>query len=292
MARLLDGRALADAILGRVEREAMRLQAERGRPPGLSVVLVGDDPASTLYARNKEKASRRVGITSMPRTLPASTTEADLLGLVDELNRRDDVDGILVQRPLPPAIRESRIMEAIDPAKDVDGFHPVNLGRLCRGRPLFQPCALLGILALVEAAGVRLEGIEAAVVGMTTLIGRPLAMVLVERRATVRMLEPGSPDLPSAVARAELLVTCAFHAGAVRGEWIRPGAVVIDAGINRRGDGTLVGDVEGAGAAERAAALTPVPGGVGPMIIALLMSNTLEAARRRLAPPAESKETR
>ncbi len=279
-AKILDGKALAARIRAGLAEEARALTA-RGTQPGLAVVLVGDDPASHIYVRNKTRALAEAGFRAFDHRLPATTTEADLLALLETLNADAAVDGILVQVPLPPGIDAHRVLLAVDPAKDVDGFHPDNLGRLLMGEPRFIACTPFGIMKLIEEAGVPLSGSEAVVVGRSNTVGKPIAVLLMAADATVTVCHSRTRDLAAAVARADILVAAAGRPEMIRGDWIKPGAVVIDVGINRLPTGKLVGDVEFAIAKERASAITPVPGGVGPMTIAMLLSNTLDSARRR-----------
>jgi methylenetetrahydrofolate dehydrogenase (NADP+)/methenyltetrahydrofolate cyclohydrolase len=279
-ARIIDGKALAARIRSELPAEARRLQ-QRGVTPGLAVVLVGSDPASQIYVRNKSRASTEAGFRAFDHQLPASTSEADLLALVASLNANPEVDGILVQLPLPPAIDARRVLLAIDPRKDVDGLHPDNLGLLLLGQPRFIACTPFGVMKLIEEAGLRLPGADAVIVGRSSLVGKPMAALLIAADATVTVCHSKTRNLPEIVGRADLVIAATGRAGLVKGAWIKPGATVIDVGTNRLPDGRLVGDVEHAVAAERAGAITPVPGGVGPMTIAMLLVNTLTAARRR-----------
>jgi methylenetetrahydrofolate dehydrogenase (NADP+)/methenyltetrahydrofolate cyclohydrolase len=276
-AQVIDGKAVAAALRARVAAEVATLAYQ----PGLTVVLVGDDPASAVYVRSKDRAAAAVGIAAHTIRLPASTGEAELLALVRRLNADDAVDGILVQMPLPKQIRSAAIIDAIDPAKDVDGLNPVNAGLLMSGRKGLVPCTPAGVMKLLAEAGVALSGARALVLGRSILVGRPIAALLTNADATVTTAHSRTRDLAAECRRAEVLVAAAGRAEMVRGEWIAPGAVVIDVGINRLGDGRLVGDVATAEAAERARAITPVPGGVGPMTIACLLENTVIAARQR-----------
>jgi len=279
MAELIDGKAVAQAVRAEVAQAVAAFRRETGRVPGLSTVLVGDDPASEIYVRNKHKACAEIGIESFGHHLPATTAQAELLQLVRELDARDDVHGILVQLPLPKHIDAPRIIEAVDPAKDVDGLHPINQARLIQGQPGIRPCTPLGVLRLLDAAGVELKGKRAVVAGRSNLVGKPVAFLLLERHATVTICHSRTADLAAEVARAEVLVAAIGQPQLIRGSWVSPGSVVIDVGTNRNAEGKLVGDVEFAVARERAARITPVPGGVGPMTIAMLMQNTLAAAR-------------
>jgi len=277
-ARIIDGKAVAAKVRARVRERAARFIARSGVTPCLAAVLVGEDPASRLYVRNKGKACLEAGMLSRQVELPAHTSEAELLGLIARLNADPLVHGILVQLPLPPHIDEARVIEAVDPRKDVDGFHPVNAGRLLTGRPAFVPCTPLGILELLDHEGVDLAGRRAVVVGRSNIVGKPAALLLLSRHATVTICHSRTADLPEVVRSADVVVAAVGRAGMIRGSWIKPGAVVIDVGINRLPDGRLAGDVAFEEAKEAAGLITPVPGGVGPMTIAMLLHNTLEAA--------------
>jgi methylenetetrahydrofolate dehydrogenase (NADP+)/methenyltetrahydrofolate cyclohydrolase len=279
-AKILDGKALAARIRGGLAEEARALTA-RGVQPGLAVVLVGDDPASHIYVRKKTEACAEAGFRAFDHRLPASTPEADLLALIVNLNADPAVDGILVQVPLPPHIDARHVLLAVDPAKDVDGFHPDNLGRLLMGQPRFIACTPFGVMKLIEEAGLPLAGVEAVIVGRSNIVGKPMAALLIAADATVTVCHSKTRDLPSVVRRADLVIAALGRAETIKGDWIKPGAVVIDVGTNRGADGKLVGDVEFAAAAARASAISPVPGGVGPMTIAMLLSNTLQSARMR-----------
>lgn len=289
-AAIIDGKAIARAVRAEVAAKVAELAAA-GVRPGLHVVLVGDDPASGVYVRNKEKACQEVGLRSFTHRLPASTPEEDVVALVRRLNGDPDVDGILVQLPLPAGMDAVRVTDAVDPAKDVDGFHPANLGLLLAGRGRLRPCTPAGVMRLLDETGVELAGRRAVVVGRSLIVGKPQALLLLERHATVTICHSRTGDLAAEVASADVVVVAIGRAEAVRGEWIRPGAVVIDVGMNRLPDGRFVGDVEHAAASERASAITPVPGGVGPMTIAYLLRNTLSAAcaRRGLPDPWPSR---
>jgi len=275
----IDGKSVAAVVRSEVRERVARL-ASRGVIPGLATVLVGDDPASHLYVGNKEKACQEVGMRSFGHRLAASTGQAELLAVVRELGRRRDVHGILVQLPLPPRLDARAVIEALPPEKDVDGLHPVSQGRLLAGEPGLRPCTPLGVLRLIDETGVALKGARAVVVGRSLLVGKPVALLLLERHATVTVCHSRTADLEHEVGRAEVLVAATGQAGLVRGAWIRPGAVVIDVGMNRGPDGRFCGDVEFAGARERASHITPVPGGVGPMTVAMLLANTLSAAEQ------------
>ena len=281
MGHTIDGKRVAAAVRSEVRERVARL-ATRGVVPGLATVLVGDDPASRLYVGNKERACEEVGMHSFAHRLAASTEQAELLALVRELGRRRDVHGILVQLPLPPPLEARPVIETLPPEKDVDGLHPVNQGRLLAGEPGLRPCTPLGVLRLIDETGVALKGAHAVVVGRSLLVGKPVALLLLERHATVTVCHSRTVDLGAEVGRADVLVAATGQAGLVRGVWIRPGAVVIDVGMNRGPDGKLCGDVEFAAACERAAHITPVPGGVGPMTVAMLLANTVSAAEQAL----------
>jgi len=276
-ARLIDGKAIASAMR---EALATRVAALPFRP-GLAVVLVGDNPASAVYVRTKDRAAEAAGIAAATIRLPAGITEAALLAEVARLNADPAVDGILVQLPLPQGIRAEAVIDLIDPAKDVDGFHPRNAGLLALGRPALVPCTPLGVMKLLEAAGVALSGRRALVLGRSSIVGRPLVALLLAADATVMVAHSRTRDLAAECRRAEILVAAVGRAEMVRGDWIAPGATVIDVGINRLADGRLVGDVAFAECAAVAGAITPVPGGVGPMTIACLLENTVTAALRR-----------
>ncbi|MBN8871328.1 MAG: bifunctional methylenetetrahydrofolate dehydrogenase/methenyltetrahydrofolate cyclohydrolase FolD [Rhodospirillales bacterium] len=276
-ARVIDGKAIA-----RATRAALATRiAGLGFRPGLTVVLVGEDPASAVYVRSKDRAAREAGIDARTIRLPADTTEPALLAEVARLNADPTVDGILVQLPLPPQIRAQAVIEAIDPAKDVDGFHPLNAGRLADGRPTLVPCTPLGVMKLLAATEVPLRGARALVLGRSGIVGRPMAALLLGADATVTIAHSRTRDLAAECRRADVLVAAVGRPEMVRGDWIQPGATVIDVGINRLPDGRLVGDVAYAEAAAVAGAITPVPGGVGPMTIACLLENTLTAALAR-----------
>jgi methylenetetrahydrofolate dehydrogenase (NADP+)/methenyltetrahydrofolate cyclohydrolase len=252
-----------------------------GRAPGLAVVKVGDDPASAVYVRNKRKACEECGITSFAHDLPATASRGELLQLIELLNRDDAVDGILLQLPLPKGLDSTEIMDTIDPAKDVDGFHPTNTGLLAQKRPGLRPCTPWGVLRLLKDYSLDVTGMRAVVVGASNIVGRPMALELLLARATVTVCHTGTRDLRGEVERADLVVAAVGKPAYIPGIWIRDSAVVIDVGINRLPDGKLAGDVEFAAAAARAAWITPVPGGVGPMTIAMLLSNTVDAALLR-----------
>ena len=282
MGQTIDGKAVAAVVRAEVRERVVRL-ATRGIVPGLAAVLVGDDAASLVYVGNKEKACEQVGIRSLRHRLPASTSETELVALVRRLGHDADVHGILVQLPLPAPLRAQVVIEALAPEKDVDGLHPVNQGRLLAGLPGLRPCTPLGVLRLLDTTGVALAGARAVVVGRSVLVGKPVAFLLLERHATVTLCHSRTADLAGEVGRADVVVAATGQPALVRGEWIRPGAVVIDVGINRGGDGRLCGDVEFEPARARAALITPVPGGVGPMTVAMLLANTVTAAEQAAA---------
>ncbi len=300
-ARILSGNAIRDQIYGELTQEITAL-ADAGIRPGLAAVLVGENPASQIYVRSKIAACQQLGLGSWEYTPPATISTEELLALVEELNLRNDVDGILVQLPLPAQVDSKRVLEAVDPAKDVDGFHPVNLGRLVSGRAGLVACTPAGAMEILRRSGVPLEGANAVVVGRSDIVGKPMALLLMHANATVTICHSKTRDLPGAVRRADIVVAAIGRAAMVEPDWVRPGATVIDVGINRITDAAeaerifakfpaklaqfrekgsvLVGDVH-PGVAEVAEAITPVPGGVGPLTIAMLMSNTVKAARLR-----------
>lgn len=303
-AESLSGAELAREIKSEVRRETEQLGQSHSIKPRLAAVRVGDDPASEVYVRNKVRACEEVGFASELHALPASTTGKQLLELVSELNRRDDVDGVLIQLPLPTEIDERAVIEAVDPTKDVDAFHPVNVGLLAMGRPRFVPCTPAGIIALLEHNRIEIAGANACVVGRSQIVGRPVASLLLQRHATVTICHSKTRDLPAMTRQADILVAAIGRAGMIRGEYIKPGATVIDVGVNRISDPalardlfgraadervaaiknrgyTLVGDVHPAEADQVAGRLTPVPGGVGLLTVAMLMRNTLQAAKWR-----------
>jgi len=282
MAAIIDGKAVAKEVQKHIKEEVDGLERRWGIAPGLAVVLVGDDPASHIYVRNKEKACKEVGIKSFEHLLPPTISEKDLLTLVHQLNKDKNVHGILVQLPLPAHIRSDRILEALSPHKDVDGFHPVSQGMLLLGGDGFRPCTPMGIMKLLESIGCDPKGKNGVVVGRSNIVGKPVALMLLEKHATVTICHSRTVNLRDEVARADILVVAIGKAGLVRGEWIKPGAVVIDVGVNRLPNGKLCGDVEWETAKERAGAITPVPGGVGPMTICMLLYNTLKAAKDSL----------
>lgn len=276
-AQLIDGKQIAASLRQEIAAQ-VRIRKEKGlRIPGLAVILVGQDPASQVYVSHKRKDCEEVGFISRSHDLPADTTQETLLGLIDALNDDPEIDGILVQLPLPAHLDASLLLERIRPDKDVDGFHPYNIGRLAQRMPLLRPCTPLGIMRLLKSTGVDLYGLDATVVGASNIVGRPMALELLLGGCTTTVTHRFTRDLADHVRRSDLVVVAAGKPGLVKGEWIKPGAIVIDVGINRMEDGRLCGDVEFAVAAERAAWITPVPGGVGPMTRACLLENTLHA---------------
>ena len=282
VAKIIDGKAIAADMRQEIADDTRTL-IEQGVTPGLAVVLVGEDPASRVYVSMKEKACAAAGIFSDEHKLPATTSEVELLNLIGQLNDDERIDGILVQLPLPDHIDEGKVLEAISPAKDVDGFHPYNVGRLVTGSPLFQPCTPYGVMKMLERTGVELKGKEVVVVGRSNIVGKPVALMCLAEHATVTICHSRTVDLAQKVAAADVVIAAVGRPEMIKGGWIKPGAVVIDVGVNRVGDKKLVGDVEFAAACERAAAITPVPGGVGPMTITMLLYNTVESAKRRVA---------
>lgn len=281
--RIIDGKAIAAEFRREVREGSDRLAAQGKRRPGLAVVLVGDDPASHIYVRNKRAACEECGFVSVSHDLPHSATQTELLSLIERLNLDVTIDGILVQVPLPDHIDERAIIEAIAPAKDVDGFHPYNVGRLVLRNPLMRPCTPYGVIRMLEYCGLSPKGQHAVVVGASNLVGRPMSLELLLAGATVTVCHRFTTDLRTQVERADLLVVAVGKPGLIPGEWIKRGAVVVDVGINRMPDGKLVGDVQFESARARASWITPVPGGVGPMTVAMLMKNTLESAQQRIA---------
>jgi methylenetetrahydrofolate dehydrogenase (NADP+)/methenyltetrahydrofolate cyclohydrolase len=282
MGTIIDGKAVAKEIQKEVKEEVDGLKRRWGMAPGLGVVLVGDDPASHLYVKNKEKACKEVGIRSEEHLLPATASEKELLSLIHNLNRNKEIHGILVQLPLPAHIRSEKILEAVSPHKDIDGFHPVNQGLLLSGGEGFQPCTPMGIMKLLDSVGCDPKGKNATVVGRSNIVGKPVALMLLARHATVTICHSRTAHLKEEVGRADILVAAIGKAGFIRGDWIKPGAVVIDVGVNRLPSGKLAGDVEFDGAKDRAGWISPVPGGVGPMTICMLLFNTLKAAKESL----------
>jgi len=282
VATIIDGKAISKVVREEVARDVDTFKAENGRAPGLHVVLVGEDPASAVYVRNKEKAALEVGIAGKVHRLPASTSEESLLALLRELNQSGEVDGILVQFPVPKGIRQQRVIEATAASKDVDGLHPESIGALWAGIPGLVPCTPRGCMRLIAETGVKLDGASAVVVGRSNLVGKPIAGLLLSANATVTIAHSKTQDIAAVCRAADVLVAAVGRAKMIPGSWIKPGAVVIDVGMNRDEAGKLCGDVDYASAVSVASAITPVPGGVGPMTIAMLLENTLSAARARI----------
>jgi methylenetetrahydrofolate dehydrogenase (NADP+) / methenyltetrahydrofolate cyclohydrolase len=278
-ARLIDGKAIAATLRAEVAANV----ATAGFTPRLAVVLVGEDPASQIYVRTKDRAAREAGIEARTIRLKADTEQAHLLGTIRALNADHAIDGILVQLPLPRGIDPQAVIEAIDPTKDVDGFHPINVGHLADGRLALAPCTPLGVMKLLRATGIEIAGARALVLGRSAIVGRPMARLLLAADATVTVAHSRTRDLPAECRRADILIAAIGKPRMVQADWIKPGATIIDVGINRQPDGTLVGDVDFAACAKVAGAITPVPGGVGPMTVACLLENTLAAAIRRRA---------
>jgi methylenetetrahydrofolate dehydrogenase (NADP+) / methenyltetrahydrofolate cyclohydrolase len=288
-ARILDGKLAAQRLTSAV-RDRVSARVASGRPaPGLAVVLVGENAASQIYVRNKRRTTDTVGMRSLAIDLPATAPEDELLATIDRLNADPSVSGILVQLPLPAHIASERVIERIDPRKDVDGFHPYNIGRLVLRMPTLRPCTPLGCMRLLEDTGEALAGRHAVVIGQSNIVGRPMALELLMSRCTVTICHSATRDLPGIVRNADIVVAAVGKANFVQGDWIREGAIVLDVGINRTSAGTLVGDVDFEAARERAGWITPVPGGVGPMTIAALLANTLRAAEWQDAGAVESR---
>jgi methylenetetrahydrofolate dehydrogenase (NADP+) / methenyltetrahydrofolate cyclohydrolase len=283
MAQIIDGKAIAQKVRDEVRQGVEAFRAQHGRSPGLQVVLVGDDPASDVYVRSKEKAAAEVGMAGKLFRLPASTTEAELLKLVDELNRDDAVDGILVQFPVPKQISQTRVIETISPLKDVDGLHPMSVGALWAGVDGLVSCTPAGCMRLLRESGVKLSGANAVVVGRSNLVGKPVAALLLAENATVTLAHSKTADLAAVCRQADVLVAAVGREAIIKGDYVKPGAAVIDVGMNRNAQGKLCGDVDFAAAEPVAGFITKVPGGVGPMTIACLLENTLKAAKMRLA---------
>jgi methylenetetrahydrofolate dehydrogenase (NADP+)/methenyltetrahydrofolate cyclohydrolase len=279
-ARLIDGKALAQQVRERLAKESAELLAKTGVKPGLSTILVGDDPASHLYVRNKQKACDAAGIYIDDHKLPASTTQADLLALIEKVNGDSKIHGILVQLPLPKHIDSKVVLDAVSPHKDADGFHPYNFGRLVEGHPIFEACTPKGVIKMIESTGVPIEGKRAVVLGRSNIVGKPLALMLLQRNATVTICHSKTKDLPAVCREAELLLVAIGKPRFVTADMVRDGAVVIDVGTNRLPDGKVVGDVDFEPVSLKAGWISPVPGGVGPMTIAMLLDNTVESAKR------------
>lgn len=282
-AKIIDGAAIARRVREACKDRVAALRARHGITPGLAVILVGDHPASSIYVRNKGRICAEAGIHSEQHDLPASSSAAEVLARVRSLNSDPRIHGILVQLPLPGHVAGERVLRAIAPEKDVDGFHPLNAGLLATGHPVFVPCTPAGVMRLLDEEAVEPQGKHAVIVGRSNIVGKPMAMLLLQRNATVTVCHSKTPDLGAITRQGDILVVAVGRAATVTGDMIKQGAVVIDVGINRRADGKLVGDVDLAGALERAARVTPVPGGVGPMTIAMLLENTLLAAERACA---------
>ena len=282
-ARLIDGKAIAAQLRQEIQQRVQQRSDSGERPPGLAVIMVGADPASAIYVRNKRKACEQVGIRSFSHDLPADTSQARLLALIDELNDSAEVDGILVQLPLPTHFDAQTIIERIHPDKDVDGFHPYNVGRLALRIPVLRPCTPRGIMRLLQSTGEPIRGQDAVVVGASNIVGRPMSLELLLAGCTVTTCHRFTRDLQAQVERADILVVAVGKPGLVPGAWIKPGAVAIDVGIHRQADGSLIGDIDFETARRRAGWITPVPGGVGPMTVATLLLNTLEALEQKTA---------
>lgn len=280
-AKIINGKAIADAMLDEMKTRVEARVAQGKRAPTLAVILVGADPASHIYVRNKRLACEKVGIRSLAYDLPSSITQAELMVLIEQLNNDNEVDGILVQAPLPPQIQDEFVIEHISPAKDVDGFHPFNIGRLAVRQPTLRSCTPFGVMKMLQSTGLELLGLNAVIVGVSNHVGRPMALELLLAGCTVTCCHRHTKDLHGNVAAADIVVAAAGKPGLVQGEWIKPGAIVVDIGITRLADGTICGDVGFAAAKERAGWITPVPGGVGPMTVATLMENTLLAQELR-----------
>lgn len=281
-AQILDGKAIAHEVRQGIRTRIAAMCASGLRPPGLAVVMVGSDPASAIYVRNKRAACAEVGMHSVAHDLPESTHEMELLRLIEALNGDPDIDGILVQLPVPAHISAENVIRTIAVNKDVDGFQPENLGLLAQRRPRLRPCTPYGVMRMLEHAKITVRGMDATIVGQSNIVGRPMMLELLMQAATTTICHSATRDLAAKVRGADIVVAATGRAELIRGEWIKPGAVVIDVGMNRLPSGKLVGDVEFAAARERASWITPVPGGVGPMTIAMLLQNTLESAQRRL----------
>ena len=279
-AQLIDGKALSQGVRDKIAQEAAFLLARSGIKPGLAAILVGDDPASHLYVKNKEKACEAVGIYVADHKLPTSTTQEELLALIDKVNRDPQIHGILVQLPLPKQIDSKVVLNAVSPDKDADGFHPYNIGRLVEGNPVFEACTPKGVIKMIESTGVGIEGKRAVVLGRSNIVGKPVALMLLHRNATVTVCHSKTKDLPAVCREAEILVVAIGKPKFVTADMVREGAVVVDVGVNRGADGKFVGDVDFEAVSAKASWISPVPGGVGPMTIAMLLQNTLESAQR------------
>ncbi len=277
-AQILDGKAIAATLRQTIKQQVEQNSANGQQKPGLAVILVGENPASQVYVRNKAKACEEVGFYSEKHVLPIKTSQADLLSLIDKLNQQANIHGILVQLPLPDHIEENIVTEHILPTKDVDGFHPYNIGRLTMRQPLLRPCTPKGVMTMLEKTGQQLSGLDAVIIGQSNIVGRPMALELLAARCTITVCHSRTKDLIEKVKHADILVAAVGRPNFVQGDWIKKGAIVIDVGINRLDDGCLCGDVDFVSASKQAAWITPVPGGVGPMTIATLLENTLQAA--------------
>lgn len=284
-AEIISGKAIADQMIEEMSKEVKELKEKHGITPGLAVVLVGEDPASQVYVKNKGIACKKVGIDSFEHKLPKETTEEELLKLIDKLNADPKVNGILCQLPVPKHINDKKVLNRIDPDKDVDGFHPVNVGRLMVGEPMFLPCTPAGVQELLIRSGTKTDGANVVVVGRSNIVGKPVAMILVQKakgaNATVTIVHTGTKNIEEHCRRADILIVAAGVPKYVKGDWVKPGATVIDVGVNRL-EGGLCGDVDFETAKEVAGKITPVPGGVGPMTISMLMKNTIRAAKAKL----------
>jgi methylenetetrahydrofolate dehydrogenase (NADP+)/methenyltetrahydrofolate cyclohydrolase len=276
-AKILDGKQIATDLRVEIKERVMAMTADGARPPGLAVILVGENPASQVYVRNKERSCAEVGFLSERHDLPVETDEATLLALIDELNQREEIDGILVQLPLPEQINEEKVIERILPTKDVDGFHPYNVGRLTIKMPILRPCTPKGVITMLERTGENLEGLDAVIIGQSNIVGRPVALELLAKRCTITICHSRTKDLADKCRNADILVAAVGRPRFVQGDWVKQGAMVVDVGINRLDDGKLCGDVDFDACKARASWITPVPGGVGPMTIATLLENTLQA---------------
>ncbi|MCB1214662.1 MAG: bifunctional methylenetetrahydrofolate dehydrogenase/methenyltetrahydrofolate cyclohydrolase FolD [Deltaproteobacteria bacterium] len=281
MAKILDGKALSEKLKAQLAQEVKKLQDKSGITPGLAVVIVGEDPASQIYVRGKVRACEKVGIQSFHHALPAETSADLLKHLIEQLNQDPQVHGILVQLPLPGALKDLKVTELINPEKDVDGFHPISLGRLITGEKGFRSCTPFGMMKMLESIDYDLAGKEAVVLGRSNIVGKPMGMMLLEKNATVTYCHSKTKNLEEKIKAADVLVAAVGRPNFVPGDWIKQGAVVLDVGINRLADGKVVGDVDFEGASKRASYITPVPGGVGPMTITMLLWNTVEAAKNK-----------
>lgn len=282
MGEILDGKAIAKLVRQAVKAEVERFRAEHGIPPGLATVLIGENPASRVYVGTKEKACRAAGIASFGYRLADTATPAEVFALISELNAKSEVNGVLIQLPLPPHLAQERFIDALDPHKDVDGLHPLNQGKLLAGEAGFRPCTPLGVMSLLDQTGIPLAGKKAVVIGRSQLVGRPLVFLLLERNVTVTCCHSYTVNLAQEVRQADIVIPAMGQPGAIHGDWIKQGAIVIDVGISRVADGSLKGDVDFEAAKEHAAFITPVPGGVGPMTVAMLLKNTVEAAQKQM----------